>query len=151
MEVIQAAITANPNNLWVVNVAGIAHVHTGSVEDALAYFRRASQLSPRDPTAHVSLTGVAHCQMILGNYAEALAWAIRSLAFNQNFAPTYWILVAANSQLGRMDEARRHLAAFLKVSPNASIAAIKTGQPAADQTRLAPILEGLRRAGLEEG
>ena len=38
--------------------------------------------------------------MILGNYAEALAWAIRSLAFNQNFAPTYWILVAANLNWG---------------------------------------------------
>ena len=151
MEVTQAAIAANPNNLWVVNVAGIAHLHSGSVEDALAYFRRASQLSPRDPTAHISLTGVAHCQMILGNYAEALAWAIRSLALNQNFAPTYWMLVAANAQLGRMEEARRHLAAFRRVSPNTSIATIVRGQPAADPIRLASILEGLRLAGLEEG
>ena len=151
VEVIQAAIAANPNNLWVVNVAGIAHLHSGSVEDALAYFRRASQLSPRDPTAHISLTGVSHCQMILGNFAEALTWAIRSLALNQSFAPTYWMLVAANAQLGRMEEAHRHLSAFLKVSPNATIAAIKSGQPAADPTRLATILEGLRLAGLDEG
>ena len=151
IEVIQAAIAANPNNLWVVNVAGIAHLHTGSVEDSLAYFHRANQLSPRDPTAHISLTGVAHCQMILGNYAEALVWATRSLALNQSFGPTYWMLVAANAQLGRMDEARRHLAAFLKVWPRATLAAIKTGQPAADPKRLATILEGLQLAGLKKG
>jgi adenylate cyclase len=76
---------------------------------------------------------------------------MRSLAINQNFAPTYWMLVAANAQLGRMDEARRHLAAYLKVSPNATIATIETGQPAGDPSRLATILEGLRLAGLEEG
>jgi adenylate cyclase len=151
MEIIQAAISANPNNLWVVNVAGIAHLHSGSVEDALAFFRRASQLSPRDPTAHISLTGVAHCQMILGNYVEALAWATRSLALNQSFAPTYWMLVGANAQLGRMEEARRQLSAFRRVSPNTSIADIVRGQPAADPIRLASILEGLRLAGLEEG
>lgn len=150
MEVIQAAIAANPNNLWVVNVAGIAHLHSGSVEDALAYFRRASQLSPRDPTAHISLTGVAHCQMILGNYAEALAWTHRSLALNHSFPPTYWILVAANAQLGRTEDARRHLSAFRRVSPNTGIADIVRGQPAADPARLASIVEGLRLAGLEE-
>lgn len=151
MEVAQAAIAANPNNLWVVNVAGIAHVHSGSVEDALTYFRRASQLSPRDPTAHISLTGIAHCQMILGNYAEALAWAIRSLALNQSFAPTFWILIAANARLGRVEEARRHLSAFRRVSPDTSIADIVRGQPAADPIRLASILDGLRLAGVDEG
>lgn len=150
MEVIQAAIAANPNNLWVVNAAGITYLHSGSVEDALACFRQASQLSPRDPTAHISLTGVAHCQMILGNYSEALAWATRSLALNQNFAPTYWMLVASNAQMGRMEEARRHLSAFRRVSPTTSIADIVRGQPAADPIRLTSILEGLRLAGLEE-
>ena len=40
--------------------------------------------------------------MVLGNYAEALDWAMRSLAVNQNFPPTYWMLIAANAQLGRI-------------------------------------------------
>ena len=47
--------------------------------------------------------------MIRGNYAEALVWAARSLASNPNFDPTYWVLIAANAHLGRMDEAHRFL------------------------------------------
>ena len=47
--------------------------------------------------------------MIRGDYNEALVWAARSLASNPNFDATYWVLIAANAHLGRMDEARRFL------------------------------------------
>ena len=53
----------------------------------------------------MSLTGIAHAHMILGDYPEALVWAGRSLALNLTFDPTFWMLVAANAHLGRMDEA----------------------------------------------
>ncbi len=151
MAVIQSAVEANPNSLAVVFRAGIAHLHCGSIEDALGYFYRASRLSPRDPSAHYSLTGIAHAQMVLGNYAEALGWARRSLAVNSNFAPTYWMLIAAAAHLGRMEEAHRHLAQFRTITPDVTIARIRAGQPAKDPSRLAAILEGLRLAGLEEG
>ena len=109
MTVLKSAAKANPNNLLVVIQAGIAHLHCGRVEDALAYFHRAIRLSPRDPEAHVSLTGIAHGQMILGDYPEALVWAARSLALNTTFDPTFWMLIAANAHLGHMDEAHRFL------------------------------------------
>ena len=38
---LEAAAKANPNNIMVVFRAGIAHLHCGSVEDALTYFHRA--------------------------------------------------------------------------------------------------------------
>jgi hypothetical protein len=88
--------------------------------------------------------------VILGNYAEALPPAERSLTINASFNPTYWILIAANAHLGRMDEARRFLAALKAVAPNVTIASLKAGQPAKYPSRLAPILDGLRLAGLEE-
>ena len=74
----QAAVEANPNNLMVVARAGVAHLHCGSLEDALAYFHRANRLSPGDPGAHFSLCGIAHVQLILGDYPEALVWAARA-------------------------------------------------------------------------
>ena len=61
------------------------------------------------------------------------------------------MLIAANAQLGRMDEARRRLATFRALAPDVTIARIREGQPAYDPSRMAAIYEGLRLAGLEEG
>lgn len=83
----------------IVTAAGIANLHCGSIEDALAYFHRAIRLNPRGPASQKWLTGIAHAQMILGNYAEALVWATRSLALNSHFDATYWMLIAGQAQL----------------------------------------------------
>ena len=61
MAVVQAAVEANPNNLLIVVRAGIANLFCGSLEDALTYLHRANRLSPGDPGAHFSLTGIASC------------------------------------------------------------------------------------------
>ncbi len=149
MAVIQSAVEINPNNAMVTIFAGIAHLHCGSIEQGLAHFHRAIRLSPRDPAAHISLAGIAHAHMARGDYPEALVWATRSLALNAHFDPTYWILIAANAQLGRMEEARRALKTYRALAPGATIAGIWAGQPQKDPSRCAAILEGLRLAGLE--
>ena len=148
---VRRAVEANPNNVEVMILAGIGNCQCGSLDDAVTYFHRALRLSPADPYAFITLTGIAHVQMILGKYAEALAFAERSLAVNASFNPTYWMLIAANAQLGRADEARRWLARFRSLAPGITIARIKAGQPAYDPARAAAILEGLRLAGLDEG
>ncbi len=149
--VLQSAARANPNNLMVLVRAGIAHLHCGSLDEALAYFRRANRLSPGDRGAHFSLCGIADVHLVRGKYAEAIAWAARALASNPNFDPTLWVLIAANAHLGRMEEAHRYLRELKQLTPTVTIARIKAGQPAKDPTRIATMLEGLRMAGLEEG
>ncbi len=150
MSVLDAAVDANPNSYWVVVNAGLVNLHCGSVADSLDYFHRAIRLSPHDPYAFVPLTGIAHCHMVLGEFVEALNWATRSLTLRPNFVCTYWMLIAANAQLGRMDEARKFLAAFRKLAPGVTIARIWAGQPQQDPNRCAAILDGLRIAGLAE-
>ena len=151
MAVVQAAVEANPNNLLIVARAGIANLFFGSIEDALTYLHRANRLSSGDPGAHFSLTGIGIVHMIRGNYDEALVWAARALASNPNFDPTYWVLIAANAHLGRMDEARRFLENLKRNSPGVTIASIKAAQHARDPSRHAAILEGLRLAGTGRG
>ena len=151
MAVVQAAVEANPNNLLIVVRAGIAHLFFGSIEDALTYLHRANRLSPGDLGAHFSLIGIAVVQMIRGDYNEALVWAARSLASNPNFDPTYWVLIAANAHLGRMDEAHRLLENLRRIVPGVSLASIRAAQAGRDPSRHTAILEGLRLAGLEEG
>ena len=149
--VLQSAVEANPNNIMVLVRAGIAHLHCGDLDEALAHFRRANRLSPGDMGAHFALCGTADVHLIRGNHAEALAWAARALASNPNFDPTLWVLVAANAHLGRMEEAHRFLDQLRRLAPGVTLAKIKAGQPAKDPSRTAAMLGGLRLAGLAGG
>ena len=150
IEIARRAIDANPNDLNAVNVAGVNALHFGDPDDALNYFHRAIRLNPRDVSISWPLTGIAHAEMIKGNFAEALRWAERSFALNPKFIFSFWMLIAANAHLGHMDEARRWLARFRVLGPEVTIASIRAGQPARDPSRMVAILEGLRLAGLPE-
>ena len=148
---LRRAIEINPNNVDIMRLAGSGTIHCGSLDDALGYFNRALRLSPGDPYIFHILTGIAHVKMILGQYAEALAFAERALAIKADYDFAYWMVIAANAQLGRMDEAQNWLAKFQALVPGMTVARIKAGQADKDGTRMAAILEGLRLAGLEEG
>ena len=151
LQMVNDAVEANPNNVYLVMIAAIAHLHAGSIEKSLAYSHRVLRLSPADPAAHWPITAIAHAYMALGDFAEALRWAERSLAVSPQYDATHWMLIAANAQLGRLDEARRWVTQFLDFRPKATIRAIRAGQPDQIPDRMAAILEGLRLAGLPEG
>ena len=97
-----------------------------------------------------TFTAVSHIHMARGQFAEALQWADRSLAVNAKFGCTYWMLIAGNAMLGRIDEAHAWLAKFLAIEPSVTISLIARAQPERYLDRCASIYEGLRRAGLPE-
>ena len=150
MAVVRAAAEANPNNLNILSRAGVASLHCGGIDEALAYFHRTNRLSPFDAFAHTWLCGTSHCHIILGNYEDAIDWGSRALALNTNFDPTYWMLTSANAHLGRIDEAKHFLGGLQRLTPDISIASIIAGQPAKYPDRMASLLEGLRIAGMRE-
>ena len=150
IELARCAIDANPNDLNAVSVAGVTALHFGDVQEAIDYFHRGIRLNPRDPNAPWPLCGIAHAELVRGNYAEALRWAGKSLALDPQFSITYWMLIAACAHLGRMDEARVWLAKFRVLAPNVTVASIREGQPVTNPSRVAAVLEGLRLAGLPE-
>lgn len=146
----QRAVEMNPNNLTVMIFAGITHLHLGNLDDAIAYSEHAIRLSPSLDGAHWPLTAISHAHLARGNFEEALAWAKRSVSANPSFVCTYWMLVAANAHLGRIDDAKRHLATLKRLSPDVTVERIWAGQPQKDPARLQAILDGLRLAGLED-
>ena len=151
MELSRRAVSLNPNNLTVMMFAGIAALHLGSLDDAIAFSEHAIRLSPALDGAHWPLTAISHAHVVLGNYEEAIGWAKRSISANPSFVCTYWMLAAANAHLGRLDEAKRHVAALKRLAPETTVARIWNGQPQKDPARLQAVLDGLRLAGLEEG
>jgi DNA-binding winged helix-turn-helix (wHTH) protein len=148
VELARRACAINPLSIQAIRILGIVSIHCGDLDEASEALRRAARLSPRGLLVPVSFTGVAHVAMIRGDYEEALGWAEKSLAVSARFDATYWMLIAANAHLGRLDAARSHLAELLKRVPDTTVAGIKAAQPDYDPTRLAAILDGLRIAGM---
>lgn len=149
-ELTRQAVTINPNNLDVVNFAGVASLLCGSLDDAVTYFLRAERLSPNGLGSHWNLTGLAHVELARGNPEQALVWAGKSMAANATYGPCYWMLIAANAHLGRMEEAWRHLANLLALSPGVTVSSIRAGQAAMKPERIEPVLEGLLLGGMAE-
>jgi adenylate cyclase len=150
LELTRRAVEINPNNLTVMIFAGITQLHLGSLDAAIAYSEHAIRLSPSLDGAHWPLTAISHAHLVRGNYEEAIAWAKRSMSANPSFVCTYWMLSAANGHLGRLEEAKKHLATLKKLSPGVTVTMIWAGQPQKDPSRLDAILDGLRLAGLAE-
>jgi tetratricopeptide (TPR) repeat protein len=151
LELSRRAVALNPNNLTVIMFAGIVQLHLGDLDEAIAYCEHAIRLSPAVDGAYWPLTAIAHAHMIRGEYEQAIAWSKRSISSNPSFVCTYWMLAAANAHLGRMDEAKRYLAALQRMTPEVTLKLIWDGQPNRDPNRLQAVLDGLRLAGMAEG
>jgi adenylate cyclase len=123
----------------------------GDLDEAARFLQRALRLNPNEFGTAWQLTGMAHVRMAAGHYEEALGWATRSYAVNRGFDATYWMLIAANAHLGRLDEARRHLAGLQAISPGVNLARIRRGQLSRDPQRIEVLIEGMRLAGMPEG
>jgi TolB-like protein/tetratricopeptide (TPR) repeat protein len=150
LETARRAVAMNPNEPEALSVAGVANLHCGDIDDALDYLERGLRLSPYGETASWLLTGLAHVHAVRGEYEQAISYAERSLAARAGHDATYWMLIAANVHLGRMDQARRYLTTYLKLEPHTTIAVIRAGQPDKNPSRIEPILKGLGLAGLPE-
>jgi TolB-like protein len=142
------AVELNPNHVEVLFAAGAVHIWCGSLDEAQSLFKRVIELSPG--ATFNAYVGLAHVNIALGRYREALEWAGRSYAENPNFDVIHWILIAANAHLGRMDDARRWLKALQALSPGVSMASIQNAHTQKEPGRMAAIFDGLRLAGMPE-
>jgi adenylate cyclase len=144
------AVTENPNNVMVLTNFGIACLLAGDLDEADANLQRAIKLNPREFDAHWQLTGIAHIRMAQRRYDEALEVANRSLGINPAYDATFWMIIAANAYLGRMQEAREAIEGLRRISPHTSLARIRRGQRSRDPWRIDVLIEGMRLAGLAE-
>lgn len=150
MQVVRTALETNSNDMMVLICAAIVELHCGDLHTSLGLAHRAVELGPTDPGVHWALTAVAHAHMALGDFEEAIRWAERSHVINTEDDPTFWILIAGNAHLGRLQEAHKWLARFLAMHPEMTVARLRDAQPDRYADRMANILEGLALAGLPE-
>jgi hypothetical protein len=128
----------------------IAERWGGSMDDAEQLSARAVLLAPNDPGQRFGLGGLATTAAWRGDFKAALDFGGQSLAFGPGFVGGHLSIIEALVGLGRRDDAERHLARYMAMSPGVTIRSFSHGQHHGDRSRLARRLERLRVAGMPE-
>lgn len=126
--------------------------YEGRYEEAMACFRKAIALSPRDPQRWAFLTYGALALIFQGEHAQALQWTQLAQEI-PNYQ--YWTVAhqaVALACLDRGDEARAAVARLLAIQPRFSIAfAARKLFYVRQPGQRALYLDGLARAGVPAG
>src|SRR6185369_13672986 len=116
------AVELNPNNRAVLDLAAVAHLFAGDLDQVIACSMRALQLSPGAPDAYECISHIAEAHFAAGRFQEAADWAKRSIDMEKDFAFSRLILAASLAHLGRIEEAREAMKVVLALRPDLTIA-----------------------------
>jgi TolB-like protein/Tfp pilus assembly protein PilF len=140
------SLALNPNRPNLMAGLGMFYGFRGEPERGLAYFREALAIDPHfDPPWYWRNRAVVH--FLAREYEEAIT------AFKRSPIMPDWVeahFAAAHAHLGSMEEARRHAAAALRLTPKLTIHAILSRDPYRRQEDIDHIADGLRKAGIPE-
>lgn len=150
MASMRRALKLNPNNAFVLMLAGWGNLFGGDLEEGMTNLERARDLSPADPTAFYVLTGLGMGYVLKGQYAEAAALATVSAALYGDWDATYVVLSISNAYLGRIDDARMAADKLQMLLPKTTVSDYKSILCFRDPERLAIVQEGLRIAGVKD-
>ena len=117
LEELERSLALDPNLAASHAYIGFAKINLGRAEETERHVAEALRLSPRDSNAYVWLMHVGLSKLHLGEYEEALPWFRRSLDANRNAPWAYFFAAASLAHQGRLDEARREVAAGLAIDP----------------------------------
>src|SRR5215510_7411571 len=155
--VAQAVIMENPGEPWAYKEIGLSTLYLGRPEQALDWFAKAERIGPRDPGRWTWLDGRGHALILLGRDEEAIHALNSALDANPKNLSPHAFLAAVYALLGRTDEARAELAAYLERRPETRVSTFRRFSPVPlaltspqYQQQLQRIAEGLRKAGLPE-
>ncbi len=145
---LDSALALNPSDSLAWLFKGVVHSLLGQGESALGLVEEARRLSPLDPLCHYYDALAAPAALAAGQYDRAETYATRSLRVNRLHSPTWRALVIAQSELGRMEQARASLVELLTLEPTLSVKSYLSRSPAgANQTRVR-YAQAMQRAGL---
>jgi TolB-like protein len=132
---------------------GLGKIVLGRGEETEAHIQEALRLSPRDIYAYWWMVFVASAKLQLNADAEAVTWLRRSIETNPNWPLSHFLLAAALTLLGSLDEARAAAQAGLALDPSFTIRRFRESANSDNPTYLAKrerLYEGMRIAGVPD-
>ena len=148
----EKAIALGPNSALCHVLLVYPMICAGRFEEAITLAEKAMRLSPY--TSRWFLLILDDAYRMAGRYEEALAVGKQYLERCQkggfNPFPAHMGLAATYVGLGRIDEARVHVAELLKIKPGFSLDEARKTILFKDQAHLERALDALRQAGLPE-
>src|SRR5262245_24487566 len=152
-----AIIMENPGEPWAYKEIGLSNLYLGKSEQALDWFAKADRMGPRDPGRWTWLDGRGHSLILLGRDEDAIRALIDALDANPKNIPSHAFLAAAYALLGRSEQARAALAAYLERRPGERISSFRRHAPVPlaltsqkYRQQYERLSEGLRKAGMPE-
>jgi adenylate cyclase len=147
VEMVDRAVTLNPNSFLTWSSRGHVCRTAGLPEEAILSFERAMRMSPVDPGLHLLYVGMAQAFIELRRFEEAIVAGKKALHLNPSFPPTHRHLASAFAQLGRDAEASEAVVRMLELDPAFTVSAwIARG----GTSNMKLLIEGFRKAGLPE-
>jgi tetratricopeptide (TPR) repeat protein len=113
-------LSFNPWNGLALYHLGLAQLHLGRLEDALATFDQAYRFDTPAVSRWTWTLGAGWACTLMGRSEDALPWLQRSLATTFASGRTHMLLAAAYQQLGRTDEAKAALAKGQELRPGST-------------------------------
>jgi TolB-like protein/DNA-binding winged helix-turn-helix (wHTH) protein/tetratricopeptide (TPR) repeat protein len=153
----EAIIMENPGEPWAYKEIGLSNLYLGKPEQALDWFAKAHRMGPRDPGRWTWLDGRGHSLILLGRDEDAIRALIDALDANPKNISSHAFLAAAYAQLGRSEQARAALAAYMERRPGERISTFRRDAPVPlaftsekYRQQYERLSEGLRKAGMPE-
>ena len=147
---IERSLFLNPNSAQGYTGGGWVNAHCGRPLVAIDHFHRALRLSPVDPEKGIALSGIGMSYLMLGRFAEALAWGESALREMPNYGSSHRVLICALVGLGRIEEARAAADRLMTEFPTYSLSLQRAINPWRDRSFADRYLDALRRAGIPD-
>jgi adenylate cyclase len=144
------ALQLNPNLADAEGTLGLISAHLGNYDEALLHIEQAVRLSPQDPSMQFWNLARVIAALVADRPEEYLAHAKRLTESAPNFIPGIRHFVAANANLGQLDQAKQAAERALKLVPSDTITSILASVPIVDSAARDRYIDGLRKAGYPE-
>jgi TolB-like protein/class 3 adenylate cyclase len=139
------AVRLNPSLATAYRLQGNYLALCGQPDEAIASIEKGMRLSPQDPQMWNFLFGMSVAHFAASRYEAAIDWALQSRQRRPNaFASGF--LAASYALLGRIEEAR----SALGTRGLFTVESVRRILPAADPDVLDRLIDGLRKAGMQE-
>jgi adenylate cyclase len=147
---LERATSVNPNLALAWNYLGWVNTYLGNHADAIEQLEKALRLSPLDPLAFTTETGLGYANFFIGRAGEALKWANTALRGRPEFLPAHRLVMACHSVAGEIELAKTVWVSLRQKDPAQNISKLMHGIPFQRDEDRKNLADCYRLAGVPE-